>query len=68
MSRTLKLSGILLIVASTGLAACNDERPGRHRPPHGDRWDNDREHRGDRDRWEGRRDRDRWEDRRDRRR
>ncbi|WP_257558167.1 hypothetical protein [Sphingobium sp. CFD-2] len=57
-----KIGMALLLVASSGLAACYDERPGRHRPPRHDRDDryerHDRhgEHRGDRDgRWEGRR-------------
>lgn len=64
MSRIFKYSGVLLILAGAGLSACQDDRPGRHRPPHGDRWERDRDHRGDRGRWEGRRDRDRWEGRR----
>jgi hypothetical protein len=53
MNRKFPAMACLLLVATSALTACYDDRPGRHRPPH-DR--HDRDH--DRDHGHDRHDRD----------
>jgi hypothetical protein len=47
MNRKFPAMACLLLVATSALTACYDDRPGRHRPPH-DR--HDRDHDRDHDR------------------